>query len=120
MEATAWATPTTPWLPPLLLPAMPASPPPPPSTSLASPPLPPPPSLEATLLPDATSPTLPELSTSPRGRLRLMPRLTPMCCTVLTTVWDTLDTPDTVVLATDTLDSDPTPVPTLLPPLLLP
>merc|ERR1712127_495451 len=86
-EATAWATPTTPWLLPLLLPAMPASPPPPPSTLLALPLLPPPPSLEATLLLDATSPTLPELSMLPRGRLRLMPRLTPTCCTVLTTVW---------------------------------
>jgi len=40
------------------------------------------------LVPDVTSPTLLESSTSPRGRLRLMPSTVP---TVLATlVWDTL------------------------------
>merc|ERR1712025_1110795 len=91
-------------------------------------------SLEATPLLDVTSPTLPESSTSPRGRLRLMPRLTPTTLTDTmdsatpdTTVWDTLDTP-----ATPTPDSDTTtvsatdttltllPPPPLLLPLLLP
>merc|ERR1719167_1558250 len=84
-------------------------------------------SLEAMLPLAATSPTLPESSMSPRGRLRLMPRLTP------TTLTDTTDsaTPDTTVWATPDMLATPTPdsatttvsatdtTPTLLPPPLL-
>merc|ERR1712076_208787 len=87
-------------------------------------------SLEATPLLDVTSPTLPESSTSPRGRLRLMPRLTPTTLTDTmdsatpdTTVWDTLATPTpdsdtTTVLATDTTLTLLPPLPLLLPSLL--
>merc|ERR1712080_89701 len=84
-------------------------------------------SLEAAPLLDVTSPTLPELSTSPRGRLRLMPRLTPTTlsdtmdsATPDTTVWDTLDTPATPMpdSATTTVSATDT-TPTLLPPLPL-
>merc|ERR1711890_69526 len=103
--------------PTLTPPATPAFPPPPPSPLLALPELLSPLSLEATPLLDVTSPTLPESSTSPRGRLRLMPRLTPTTLSD-TTDSDTLDTPatptpdsaTTMVSATDT-------TPTLLPPL---
>merc|ERR1711935_415919 len=64
-------------------------------------------SQELTLVPDVTSPTLLESSTSPRGRLRLMPSTVP---TVLATlVWDTLvwDTPvwDTLVWDTPVWDT---------------
>merc|ERR1712045_734579 len=97
------ATPTMPSLPllsltpsmllPQLSPATPRSPPPPPSPPLA---LPPPPSLlleEPTLVPDATSPTPPEPSMLPRGRLRPTP----------TTTEDTML--DTAVVSTDTEDT---------------
>merc|ERR1711935_682055 len=74
-------------------------------------------SQELTLVPDVTPPTLLESSTSPRGRLRLMPSTVP---TVLATlVWDTLvwDTPvwDTAMPVLATL-----PLPLLLWPLSLP
>merc|ERR1712018_838873 len=94
--------------------ATPAFPPPLLSPLLALPELLSPLSLEATPLLDVTSPTLPESSTSPRGRLRLMPRLTP------TTLSDTMDsaTPDTTVWATTTVSATDT-TPTLLPPLPL-
>merc|ERR1712051_931059 len=100
LEPTATLTP-----PPSLPPATPPSPPPPPSLLPASP-EPSPLSLEATLPLDVTSPTLPESSMLPRGRLRLrlMPRLTPTTLTdttdsatpdMLDTVWATPDTPAT-------------------------
>merc|ERR1711890_226843 len=105
--------------PTLTPPATPAFPPPPPSPLLALPELLSPLSLEATPLLDVTSPTLPESSTSPRGRLRLMPRLTP------TTLSDTMDSatpatpaPDsatTMVSATDTTPPLLPPLPLLLP-----
>merc|ERR1711874_653269 len=89
-EATlAMATPF-----PTPLPATPASPPPPPS---ALPALPEPPSLpllEVTLLLDVTSPTLPESSMSPRGRLRLTPMFSATPATQAT------DTPALAMLAT--------------------
>merc|ERR1711981_68635 len=87
LEATTVATLTLMPSPPQLLPATPASPPPPPSPLPASPEPLSPLSLEATLPLAAMSPTLPESSMSPRGRLRLrlMPRLTP------TTLTDTTD-----------------------------
>merc|ERR1711990_826474 len=47
---------------------------------------------ELTLVPDVTSPTLLESSTSPRGRLRLMPSTVPTVLAMLvsdTPVWDT-------------------------------
>merc|ERR1712080_307187 len=78
----------------------------PPSISLVLTLLPPPLLPEATLLPDAMSPTLPELSMLPRGRLRLrlMLMLTPTCTTAdsdtdtpvwaTTMVLDTLTTPE--------------------------
>merc|ERR1711874_831299 len=47
---------------------------------------------ELTLVPDVTSPTLLESSTSPRGRLRLMPSTVPTVLATLvsdTPVWDT-------------------------------
>merc|ERR1712038_40450 len=68
-------------------------------TALATPTPPSLPLLEVTPLLDVTSPTLLESSMSPRGRLRLMLRLTP------TTPTDTTDsaTLDTTVL--DTPDS---------------
>merc|ERR1712059_24480 len=52
----------------------PASPPPPPCISPATPPLLSPPMVAMPPL-DVTSPTPPEPSTSPRGRLRLMPTM---------------------------------------------
>merc|ERR1712110_38119 len=59
-----------------------------------SPPLPPPPWEEPTLVPDVTSPTPPESSMLPRGRLRPTP----------TTTEDMEDTvTDTAVLATSTV-----------------
>merc|ERR1712107_764722 len=67
------------------------------------------PLLEVTPLLDVTLPTLPESSMLLRGRLRLMPRLTP------TTPTDTTDsaTPDTTVLDTpDSLATPATPTPT--------
>merc|ERR1712126_499984 len=48
------------------------------------------------------SPTLLDLSMLPRGRLRLMPRLTP---TFSTADSDTLDTPDTAMLVSPTPDT---------------
>merc|ERR1712203_610884 len=72
-----------------------------PSASVALPALPEPPSpllLEVTLLLAVTSPTLPESSMSPRGKLRLMPRPTPTM-PMATTDSDTPDTPDTTVWA---------------------
>merc|ERR1711935_1321937 len=84
-------------------------------------------SQELTLVPDVTPPTLLESSTSPRGRLRLMPSTVP---TVLATlVWDTLvwDTPvwDTLVWDTPVWDTAmpvlaTLPLPLLLWPLSLP
>merc|ERR1719315_434441 len=62
-----------------------------------------PPLPEDTLLLDVMSPTLLELSMLPRGRLRLMPRLTP---TFSTADSDTLDTPDTDMLVSPTPDSE--------------
>merc|ERR1719229_1872051 len=94
--------------------------------------LPSPPSLEVTLVPAATSPTLPESSMSPRGllRLRLMPRLTPPSSTPPTAtdshpMLDTTDwlTTDLLGIPTPTTTgSDPltTPPPLLLLPLSLP
>merc|ERR1712080_272057 len=75
----------------------------PPSISLVLTLLPPPLLPEATLLPDAMSPTLPELSMLPRGRLRLrlMLMLTPTCTTADS---DTLDT-DTLVCHTPDTDT---------------
>merc|ERR1711890_114606 len=92
-------------LPPLWLPLVsPPTLPLPPSISLVLTLLPPPLLPEATLLPDAMSPTLPELSMLPRGRLRprLMLMLTPTCTTAdtdtpvwaTTMVLDTLTTPE--------------------------
>merc|ERR1719325_103277 len=117
----ALATPTP--LSPQLLPATPASPPPPPSASPASPE---PPSLlllEVTPLLDVTLPTLLESSMSPRGRLRLMLRLTPTTptdttdsATLDTTVLDTPDslaTPATPTLTTTALATPTTPMPSL-------
>merc|ERR1712203_722480 len=101
-----------------------------PSASVALPALPEPPSpllLEVTLLLAVTSPTLPESSMSPRGKLRLMPRPTPTM-PMVTTDSDTPDTPDTTVWAMpamlDTLTLTTTAsatatTPTLLPPLPL-
>merc|ERR1712079_744892 len=93
------------------------------------------PSLEVTLVPAATSPTLPESSTSPRGllRLRLMPRLTPPSSTpptatdshpmLDTTDWlttDLLGTPTPTVPTPTTTGSDTlTTPPPLLPQLSL-
>merc|ERR1711890_175073 len=107
--------------PTLTPPATPAFPPPPPSPLLALPELLSPLSLEATPLLDVTSPTLPESSTSPRGRPRLMPRLTPTTLSD-TMVWDTLDTPatptpDSATTMVSATDTTPT---LLLLPLLLP
>merc|ERR1712203_896493 len=98
-----------------------------PSASVALPALPEPPSpllLEVTLLPAVTSPTLPESSMSPRGKLRLMPRPTPTM-PMVTTDSDTPDTPvwampamlDTLTLTTTASATATTP--TLLPPLPL-
>merc|ERR1711890_222588 len=73
------------WLPLVSPPTLPL----PPSISLVLT-LPLPPLLpEATLLPDAMSPTLPELSMLPRGRLRLrlMLMLTPTCTTADSDTW---------------------------------
>merc|ERR1719481_1638547 len=86
------------WLPLELPPSLPL----PPSTlpDLPLPPLPPLP--EDTLLLDVTSPTLLELSMLPRGRLRLMLRLTPTFSTVDS---DTLDMPDTDMLVSPTPDT---------------
>merc|ERR1711874_936089 len=105
LEGTTVATLTLMPSPPQLLPATPVSPPPPPSPLPALPEPLSPLSLEATLPLAATSPTLPELSMSPRGRL--MPRLTP------TTLTDTTDsaTPDTV----DTVWATPDMLATLTP-----
>merc|ERR1712203_1024880 len=101
-----------------------------PSASVALPALPEPPSpllLEVTLLLAVTSPTLPESSMLPRGKLRLMPRPTPTM-PMVTTDSDTPDTPDTTVWAMpamlDTLTLTTTAsatatTPTLLPPLPL-
>merc|ERR1711935_986500 len=79
-------------------------------------------SQELTLVPDVTSPTLLESSTSPRGRLRLMPSTVPTVLATLvwdTPVWATLvwDTPvwDTAMPVLATL-----PLPLLLWPLSLP
>merc|ERR1711990_1223400 len=63
-----------------------------PATLLALPLLLSPLSEELTLVPDVTSPTLLESSTSPRGRLRLMPSTVPTVLATLvsdTPVWDT-------------------------------
>merc|ERR1711990_1255 len=63
-----------------------------PATLLDLPLLPSPLSEELTLVPDVTSPTLLESSTSPRGRLRLMPSTVPTVLATLvsdTPVWDT-------------------------------
>merc|ERR1712080_527843 len=63
---------------------------------------------EATLLPDAMSPTLPELSMLPRGRLRLrlMLMLTPTCTTADSDTLDMADTLDTDTLVCHTPDTD--------------
>merc|ERR1711913_101411 len=63
-----------------------------PATLVSLPLLPSPLSEELTLVPDVTSPTLLESSTSPRGRLRLMPSTVPTVLATLvsdTPVWDT-------------------------------
>merc|ERR1711936_423535 len=79
--------------------------------------------LEVTLLLAVTSPTLPESSMSPRGKLRLMPRLTPTM-PMVTTDSDTLDTPDTTVWAMpamlDTLTLTTTASATATTPTLMP
>merc|ERR1711874_165210 len=77
---------------PLLLPAPLVSLPLLPRTLLDLPLLLSPLSEELTLVPDVTSPTLLESSTSPRGRLRLMPSTVPTVLATLvsdTPVWDT-------------------------------
>merc|ERR1711890_199532 len=99
-------------LPPLWLPLVsPPTLPLPPSISLVLTLLPPPLLPEATLLPDAMSPTLPELSMLPRGRLRLrlMLMLTPTCTTADSDTLDMADTLDTDTLGCHTPDTD-TPV----------
>merc|ERR1712107_474659 len=76
------------------------------------------PLLEVTPLLDVTLPTLPESSMLLRGRLRLMPRLTPTTPTD-TTVLDTPDslaTPATPTLTTTALATPTTPTPWLPPP----
>merc|ERR1712080_544207 len=80
----------------------------PPSISLVLTLLPPPLLPEATLLPDAMSPTLPELSMLPRGRLRLrlMLMLTPTCTTADSDTLDMADTLDTDTLVCHTPDTD--------------
>merc|ERR1739842_72099 len=101
---------------PLWSPATPRSLPLPPSPPSATPPLPSPPWEEPTLVPDATSPTPPESSMLPRGRLRPSPTTTEdMEDTVLDTAVATEDTvSDTAVAPTgvrfclDVLDLDAT------------
>merc|ERR1712198_759830 len=105
-------SPTPSTLSPLWSPATPRSPPLPPSPPSALPLPPSPLSEEPTLVPDATSPTPPELSMLPRGRLRLTP----------TTTEDTEDTASDTAVATstvrfclDVLDLDATMLPTFCP-----
>merc|ERR1719391_747596 len=94
-------SPTPSTLSPLWSPATPRSPPLPPSPPSALPPPPSPLSEEPTLVLDATSPTLPEPSMLPRGRLRLTPTTTE------DTVSDTGPTEDTEDTASDTAEADP-------------
>merc|ERR550517_2280784 len=109
---------------PQLSPATPRSHPPPPSPPLALPPLP---SLlleEPTLVPAATSPTPPEPSMLPRGRLRPTPITTEDTTVSATGPTDTDSVTDTAtVTATatmvrfclDVLDLDATMLPTFCP-----
>merc|ERR1719239_621940 len=116
MPSLPLLSPTPSMLLPQLSPATPRSPPPPPSPPLA---LPPPPSLlleEPTLVPDATSPTPPEPSMLPRGRLRPTPTTTEDTTVSATGPTATVTATATMVrFCLDVLDLDATMLLTICP-----
>merc|ERR1711929_57098 len=115
-------SPTPSTLSPLWFPATPRSLPLPPSPPSVLPPPPSPLSEEPTLVLDATSPTPPEPSMLPRGRLRLTPTTTEDTVSDTGPTEDTEDTASDTAVATstvrfclDVLDLDATMLPTFCP-----